>query len=78
MAGLGINNWAYEKGNVTDKDRSVLEHAKRLEQKKAKNGCRWIKLNERVRVFVQCDKDGNPTKEGKRQIDIIKEMQGIK
>lgn len=74
----GINNWVHEKGNVTDRDRMALEQAKKFECKREKEGYRWIKINNRIRIHVPCDANGNPTKEGERRIALLKESQGIK
>ena len=74
----GISNWVHEKGNVKEKDLLALERAKKMERKLKKEGYRWIKINERLKTFVPCDKDGKPTLEGKRKIAMLKESQDIK
>lgn len=73
-----ITNWIHDKSAVTEKDKCVLEKAKRQEQKKIKKGYRWIKINERNKIFVPCDKKGKPTKEGERKIQLFKNALGIK
>lgn len=71
-------NWVFESGVVLEKDRIALEKAKRIEQKQTKKGYKWIKINERNSIFVPCDKNGNPTKEGERKIQLFKNALGIK
>ena len=75
---IGTTNWVHEKGVVTEKDRIALERAKRVESKAKKKGWRWVKINERNQIFVPCDKEGNPTKDGLERIKIFKEHLGIK
>lgn len=72
------DNWVYDKKTSTEKDRIELEKAKKQERKNAKHGYRWIKMNERNRLFVPCDKDGNPTKEGRKMMENFKKYMGIK
>lgn len=71
-------NWVHDKSVVSERDRITLEKAKRMEQKNAKKGYRWIKINERNSIFVPCDKKGNPTKEGLHKINMLKLTLGIK
>ena len=71
-------NWVFESGVVLEKDRATLEKAKRIERKNEKRGYRWIKINERNKIFVPCDKKGNPTKEGLHKINMLKLTLGIK
>ena len=77
MASTTIN-WVHDNGVVSEKDRITLEKAKRIERKQTKNGYRWIEINERNKIFVPCDKKGNPTKEGERKIQLFKNALGIK
>ena len=73
-----VINWVHDNGVVSEKDRITLERAKRIEQKQTKNGYRWIEINERNKIFVPCDKKGNPTKEGLHKINMLKLSLGIK
>lgn len=73
-----ILNWVFKSGVVLEKDRATLEKAKRIEQKNEKKGYRWIKINERNKIFVPCDKNGDPTEEGQRRIQLLKNALGIK
>ena len=70
--GTSISNWIHNKCSVAEKDRQALEKAKKLEAKQEKSGYRWVKVNERNKVFVPCDKKGKPTKEGLRKIELFK------
>ena len=73
-----IVNWVYDKKVVYEKDKNTLEKAKRIEAKNKKKGYQWVKINERNKIFVPCDKKGNPTKEGERKIEVLKSALGIK
>lgn len=78
MASAILNNWVFEKGEAREKDIKALAKAKKYEERLKRQGYRWIKINERLKVFVPCDKDGNPTLEGQYKIHKLKENQGIK
>lgn len=71
-----MENWVYEKGVVTEKDIKALESAKKIERRNEKNGYRWIRVSPRMTIHVPCDKDGNPTEEGQRRINILKSTTG--
>lgn len=72
------NNWVYENKTVKEKDLIALERAKRMEKRDAKHGYRWIRINERNKLFVPCDKNGNPTASGRRMIENFKNYMGLK
>lgn len=72
------SNWVYDNKTTNEKDNWILEKAKRREAEDEKNGYRWIKINPRNRIFVPCDKNGKPTKDGQRKIEILKQYLGIK
>lgn len=65
-------NWVHEEGVVTEKDIKALERAKKIEARLEKHGYKWVKINERLKIFVPCDKNGNPTLDVQRRIDILK------
>ena len=67
-----ITNWVHEEGVVTEKDIKALERAKKIEARLEKHGYKWVKINERLEIFVPCDKNGNPTLEGQRRIALLK------
>ena len=73
-----IANWATELAN---KDKSAedkaLSKARKMEKDLAKMGWRWCKVNERLKIFVPCDKDGNPTPLGQEKIRKQKLLMGI-
>ena len=67
-----ITSWVHEEGVVTEKDIKALERAKKIEARLEKHGYKWVKINERIEIFVPCDNNGNPTLEGQRRIAILK------
>lgn len=71
-------NWVHEEGVVTEKDIKALERAKKIEARLEKHGYKWVKINERLKIFVPCDKNGNPTLDGQRRIALLKANMGIK
>lgn len=50
----------------------ALAKCKRNEEKRLRNGYRWITVNHRTKVLVECDKKGKPTERGQRTIDAFK------
>lgn len=76
---MNETNWSSKiKPTVAESDRKNLEIAKRYENKKIKEGWRWIKVNERLKMLVPCDRHGNPTKEGLEKIERQKSGLNIK
>ena len=67
-----ITNWVHEEGVVTEKDIKALERAKKIEARLEKHGYKWVKINERLEIFVPCDNNGNPTLDGQRRIALLK------
>ena len=67
-----ITSWVHEDGVVTEKDIKALERAKKIEDSLEKHGYKWVKINERIEIFVPCDNNGNPTLEGQRRIALLK------
>lgn len=67
-----IISWVHEEGVVTEKDIKALECAKKIEDRLEKHGHKWVKINERLKIFVPCDNNGNPTLEGQRRIALLK------
>ena len=68
-----IISWVHEDGVVTEKDIKALERAKKIEARLENHGYKWVKINERLEIFVPCDKNGNPTLDGQRRIALLKE-----
>lgn len=54
---------------VTETDIKALEVAKRQELQRIKEGWRFYKVNNRLKVLVPFGKDGKPTKQGMRIIE---------
>ena len=75
---VAYTNWVYDKGTVMEKDRIALERAKRQELRNERKGYRWIKINDKNKLFVPCDKQGNPTTQGLVMINNFKAYMGIK
>ena len=57
-----------EEAGVVERGVRALEKAKRLEHKRIAKGARYIHINERTKVLVDCDKDGQPTEKGRQQL----------
>ena len=66
---LGITNWVRDSALPSDKYYRTLKKAKLQEEKKEKKGFRWITVDSRTKLFVECDKHGRPTKKGKEMIN---------
>lgn len=66
-----INNWVHEK-TVSDASRKAAERAHKIEHQRERKGWRYVKIDSRTKILVPCDKDGNPTKQGKEIIDEVK------
>ena len=71
---MNETNWVSQSASptVTVSDRKGLEKAHSYEERLAKKGYRWIKVNPRVKVFAECDKNGNLTKLGEKQVERMK------
>lgn len=78
MATPIFNNIISEEQKAKSYAKTALKKAYKQEEEKTKKGWRFIKLNERLQVFVPCDKKGKPTQEGLRLIQKQKELHGIK
>ena len=50
----------------------LLAKAKSVEQKKIRQGWRWVKISKLSKILVPCDKNGKPTIEGQKKIEAIK------
>ena len=71
------NNWAYNKKIVSESDLRLLEKAHKQEHKKMQQGYRWVSAYKNLKVFVPCDKDGEPTDKGKRMIEAHLKAFGV-
>lgn len=70
MAASMVNTQSYEDSIVKEEGLRALEKAQRLEHKRMKKGWQYVKIKHNLSILVPCDKHGNPTKEGKRKIEI--------
>ena len=61
-----------ERLELSQRSQKALERAKKQEAKKMQAGYRYITINNRTKVLVECDADGNPTEKGLGQIEVIK------
>lgn len=68
------SNWVNETEKDIDYTERAKQKAKRLEEKRVGEGWRWIKITPRTTAFVPCDKNGKPTKDGKRIIENMKKL----
>lgn len=57
-----------EEASVIEKSIRALEKAKRIEKKNIAKGYRYIHVNSRTKVLVECNEKGEPTERGKRQL----------
>lgn len=48
---------------------AALEKAKKLEQHDLEKGKRYVKVDARTYILVECDADGHPTKRGLESLD---------
>ena len=71
------NNWVYSKNVVNDSDLRMLEKAQKQEKEKSKQGYRWILACKNLKVFVPCDKNGEPTEKGKEMIEAHLKAFGV-
>lgn len=70
-------NWVNEKQTVSERELKALEKAKSQEKKKIKDGWKYYVITPRLKVLVP-HKNGKPTEVGKKIIDGIKKLVGIK
>ena len=54
-----------------EKATHMLAKAKEREKALRKQGWQDVQLPNGIKVFVPCDKKGNPTKEGKKRIEEL-------
>lgn len=70
--------WAEEKNIVTQAAINAVKKGKKQEEEKLKNGWKYIQVGNTTKILVPCDEDGNPTEDGTRRINKLKEILGIK
>ena len=72
---MNETNWASQPTvTVTERDIKALALAHKEEKRLLKEGYRWYKVNERIRVLVPFGKDGKPTKQGERMIELQRSL----
>ena len=55
-------------------DNKKLRKMKSVEHDKMLFGWRYVKIDSRTTLLVPCDKNGEPTEEGKRKIEAYKDI----
>ena len=70
--------WADERRAVTQAAKAAAKKGAKMERERIKQGWRWVKVDQRSKILVPCDKKGNPTKDGLRRIERMKQNLGIK
>ena len=71
--GIGTQNSTFSvQQDLLDKANKALAKAKSVEQKKIKQGWRWVKISKLSKILVPCDKNGKPTAQGQKRIEAIK------
>ncbi len=66
------NSTFFVQQDLLDKANKALAKAKSIEQKKIRQGWRWVRISKLSKILVPCDKNGKPTKEGQKRIDTVK------
>lgn len=61
-----------ERVEALEKSEKALVRAKRLEGQRMKAGYRYVQIDSRTKVMVECDTDGEPTAKGQRTIDSMR------
>ena len=70
--------WAEERYAVTQAAKTAAKKGAKMERDRIKQGWRWVNVGRRSKILVPCDKKGNPTQEGLRRIERMKQNLGIK
>ena len=65
------NTLSYEKSIEKEKGLESLKKAKAVENKRLKDGWKYIKINHSLQVLVPCDKNGKPKE------DILKRLNSV-
>ena len=78
MMGTNTSNATFfVQQDLLDKANKALAKAKSVEQKKIRQGWRWVKISKLSKILVPCDKNGEPTTEGQRRIDELRNKVNI-
>jgi len=67
---MNETNWSTVfPSQVSESEKRSLEKAKRIENKRRKEGWRYVNITQpTMKIFVPCDKNGKPTEHGERMI----------
>lgn len=72
---MNETNWSSQPTSmVTERDVRALEKAYKEENRLLKEGYRWYKINDRIRVLIPFGKDGKPTEKGLRMIELQRSL----
>lgn len=66
------NSTFFVQQDLLAKANKALAKAKNIEQKKIRQGWRWVKISKLSKILVPCDKNGKPTAQGQKRIEAIK------
>lgn len=73
MMGTGTENSTFfVQQDLLAKANKALAKAKSVEQKKIRQGWRWVKISKLSKILVPCDKNGKPTAQGQKRIEAMK------
>ena len=70
--------WASERREVTTAAKAAAKKGAKMEKERIKKGWQWVQVGNRTKILVPCDKRGNPTQDGLRRIERLKQNLGIK
>lgn len=70
--------WADERCAVTQAAKAAAKKGAKIEHERINQGWRWVNVGTRSKILVPCDKKGNPTQDGLRKIERMKQNLGIK
>lgn len=65
-------NWANAQSEATIIATKAAKLGAKIEKERTENGWRWVKIDIRNKLFVPCDKNGEPTDKGKIMIEKFK------
>lgn len=63
-----MSTFVEEIQNRPERALCALEKAKKIEEKRISNGWKYVRINQRDAILVECGDDGRPTIEGEKRI----------
>ena len=78
MAASIENTASYNNSLQREHSSAGLKKAKALEEKRKRNGWRYVKITPTTQILVPCNKDGSITEIGQERIDRFKRRNGYK